>query len=69
MLDLFNHRTKPLRVFSPPRVLGATARTLARRGCDRRALLREVGGLIAEQAERQRLNWRPEYVAAGGSLE
>lgn len=69
VLDLFNHRTKPLRVFSPPRVLGATVGTLARRGCDRRAQLREVGGLIAEQAERQRLNWRPEYVAAGRSLE
>jgi flavin-dependent dehydrogenase len=69
VLDLFNHRTKPLRVFSPPRVLGATARTLARPDCDRRALLREVGGLIAEQADRQRLNWRPEYVAAGRLLE
>jgi flavin-dependent dehydrogenase len=69
VLDLFNHRTKPLRVFSPPRVLGATARMLARRGFDRRALLREVGGLIAEQARRQRLNWRPEYLAAGKSPE
>jgi flavin-dependent dehydrogenase len=69
VLDLFNHRTKPLRVFSPPRVLGATTRTLAGRGCDRRALLREVGDLIAEQARRQWLNWRPEYVAAGKSLD
>jgi flavin-dependent dehydrogenase len=68
MLDLFNHRTKPSRVISPPRVLGATGRLLMRRGCDRRALVREVAGLIAEDTRRRRLNRRPAYVAAGMSL-
>jgi hypothetical protein len=68
-LDLFNHRTKPSRVISPPRVLGATARLLARRGCDRRGLVREVGGLIAEDMRRRRLNRRPAYVPAGVSLD
>ena len=45
-LDLFNHRSAPSKVLTPPRLLAATARLLARGGCDRRALLREVGGLV-----------------------
>jgi 2-polyprenyl-6-methoxyphenol hydroxylase-like FAD-dependent oxidoreductase len=61
-LDLYNHRTKPSRVVTPPRVLGATARLLAQRGCERRALMREVAGLVAEDAHRRRLNRRPVYV-------
>lgn len=64
-LDLYNHRTKPSRVLTPPRVLGATARLLARRGCERRELVREVAGLIAEDAHRRRLARRPAYVAPG----
>jgi 2-polyprenyl-6-methoxyphenol hydroxylase-like FAD-dependent oxidoreductase len=63
-LNLFAHRSRPSEVFSPARLLGATARLLARRGCDRRALMREVGVLVAEDARRKRLNRRPAYVAA-----
>jgi len=42
-LDLFNHRSAPSKVLTPPRLAGATARLLARDGCDRRAVLGEVG--------------------------
>jgi hypothetical protein len=48
--------------------LGATARLLARPGCDRRALLREVGKLMVEDLRRQRLNRKPVY-AAGTALD
>jgi hypothetical protein len=61
-LDLFySHRSRPSQVFTPPRLLGATARLLARRGCDRRALLGEVGTLLAEDFQRKRLNRKPVY--------
>jgi len=43
--------------------LGATARLLARRGCDRRALLGELGTLLAEDFQRKRLNRKPVYAA------
>jgi 2-polyprenyl-6-methoxyphenol hydroxylase-like FAD-dependent oxidoreductase len=63
-LNLFAHRSRPSEVFTPARLLGATVRLLARRGCDRRALMREVGALVAEDVHRRRLNRRPTYVAA-----
>jgi flavin-dependent dehydrogenase len=63
-LNLFAHRSRPSEVFTPVRLLGATAGLLARRGCDRRTLLREVGALVAEDARRKRLDRRPAYVAA-----
>jgi flavin-dependent dehydrogenase len=66
-LDLFSHRSSPSKVLTPPRLVGATGRLLARRGCERRPLLREVGALIAEDARRKRLNRRPAYVAASGA--
>jgi hypothetical protein len=56
-------RSRPSQVFTPPRLLGATARLLARRGCDRRALLGEVGTLVAEDFRRKRLNRKPVYAA------
>ena len=61
-IDLFNHRSAPSKVLTPPRLAGATARLLARGGCDRRALLGEVGALIAEDARRKRLARHPRYV-------
>ena len=64
-LDLLTHRSRPSRVLTPPRLLGATGRILARGGCERRALLREVGSLIAADAHRKRLNRRPTYAANG----
>ncbi len=67
--DLFNHRSKPSDVITPLRLLGATGRLLGRRGCERRALLREVRGLMAEGARRKRLSRRPVYVDASVSLD
>jgi len=67
--DLFNHRSLPSKVLSPPRVLAATARLLARGGCDRRALLGEVGGLIAQDARRKRLARHPHYVPLEASMD
>jgi len=67
--DLFNHRSAPSKVLTPPRILAATGRLLARRGCDRRALLREVGGLIAQDTRRKRLARHPHYVPLETSAE
>jgi flavin-dependent dehydrogenase len=63
-LDLLTHRSKPSQVLTPLRVLGATGRLLARSGIDRRALLRQVGSLIVEDARRRRLTRRPSWLAA-----
>jgi 2-polyprenyl-6-methoxyphenol hydroxylase-like FAD-dependent oxidoreductase len=63
-LDLLTHRTRPSDVLTPPRLLGATGRLLARQGCDRRALLHQLGALVAEDARRKRLNRRPVYATA-----
>jgi flavin-dependent dehydrogenase len=60
-LDLLTHRSKPSQVLTPPRVLGATGRLLARTGTDRRALMRELGSLIINDARRRRRNERPAY--------
>src|SRR5690242_3234249 len=62
LLDLFNHRGAPSTVLTPPRLAGATARLLARGGGGRRALLAEVGALIAEDIRRKRLGRYPRYV-------
>jgi len=62
LLDLFNHRGAPSTVLTPPRLAGATARLLARGGGRRRALLAEVGALIAEDIRRKRLGRYPRYV-------
>jgi hypothetical protein len=67
--DLFNHRSTPSKVITPPRILGATARLLTRRGCDRRALLREVGGLVAQDTRRKRLARHPRYVPLEASVD
>jgi hypothetical protein len=67
--DLFNHRSVPSKVLTPPRILAATARLLARGGCDRRALLGEVGGLVAQDARRKRLARHPQYVPLEASAD
>ena len=61
-VDLLNHRSVPSQVLTPPRLAGATARLLARRGCRRRALLAEVGALLAADNRRKRLARQPHYV-------
>ncbi|HMD91104.1 MAG TPA: hypothetical protein VKG80_00530 [Trebonia sp.] len=68
-IDLFNHRSTPSKVLTPPRLLGATARLLARGGCDRRAPLREVGGLVAQDTKRKRLAKHPQYVPLEASVD
>jgi flavin-dependent dehydrogenase len=61
VMDLLSQRRRPSAVLNPPRLFGATGRLLARRGCDRRALLREVGSLVAEDSRRRWRNRRPAY--------
>ena len=68
-LDLLTHRTRPSQVLTPPRLLGATGRLLARRGANRRALVREVASLVAADAHRKRLNRRPVYAPVGTALD
>lgn len=63
--DLLNHRVRPSGVLTPPRVLGASTRLLARRGTDRRALLAELGSVGAREARRRWLNRRPAYAPDG----
>ncbi len=59
--DVLNHRARPSQVLTPPRVAGASARLLARRGTARGALLAEIGTLGAREARRRWLNARPAY--------
>lgn len=59
--DVLNHRIRPSRVLTPPRVLAANARLLTRRGNDRRALLAATRTLAAREAHRRWLNARPAY--------
>jgi flavin-dependent dehydrogenase len=67
--DVLNHRARPSQVLTPPRVAGASARLLARRGTARRALLAEVGSLGAREARRRWLNARPAYAPADDAGE
>jgi flavin-dependent dehydrogenase len=60
-LDLLTHRSRPSRVLSPSRLIGATERLLARPGCDRSALLGEVASFVATDARRRLLNVRRVY--------
>jgi flavin-dependent dehydrogenase len=59
--DVLNHRVRPTRVLTPPRVLGASTRVLARRGTRRRAFMAELGSLGARETRRRWLNARPAY--------
>jgi 2-polyprenyl-6-methoxyphenol hydroxylase-like FAD-dependent oxidoreductase len=63
VLDLLQHRTRPSAVFTPGRLLGATASLMARPGTDRRRVLREVGDLLREDLHRRRLIQKPAFVA------
>ncbi len=69
-IDMFySHSSRPSQVFTPPRVLGATGRLFARRECDRRALLEEVGTLVLGDFRRRRLERQPVYAVAGTALD
>jgi flavin-dependent dehydrogenase len=58
--ELFAHRTKPSRVLNPARLVGSAGRLLRDHG-DRRAVLKEVRTLVAQNAHRQLLNHRRAY--------
>ena len=62
VLEVTSNRAQPSQVLSPPRLLGATGRLLARPGGDRRRVLREVGTLLREDTRRRVRNRRPAYV-------
>ncbi len=63
VVDLLQHRAKPSAVFTPGRLLAATASLTVRPGSDRRTVLREVGDLLREDTRRRRLLRKPEFVA------
>ncbi len=69
LVNILNHRMKPSQVVTPPRILGITARLLARRGADRRAVLREVRGLVTEGMQRRRLARRPQFAPPDASRD
>ena len=60
--DLFQHRSLPSRVFSPPLLLSTAAAMMARGEAGRTAVLREVGQLVATDARRKRLRRKPVFV-------
>ena len=60
--DVLQHRAMPSKVFTPGRLLGATASLMAQPGANRRQILRELKELVAIETRRQRLNRRPEFV-------
>jgi 2-polyprenyl-6-methoxyphenol hydroxylase-like FAD-dependent oxidoreductase len=61
-IDIFQHRAMPSKVVTPPRLLSATAAMLARGGCDRRAVLRDLGGLVSTDTRRKRQRRSPVFV-------
>jgi flavin-dependent dehydrogenase len=61
--DVINHRARPSELTTPPRVMRATRRTLARRPGERRSVLREVAALGGQDLRRRWLNRRPAYDA------
>jgi flavin-dependent dehydrogenase len=63
--DLVNHRARPSELATPPRVMRATRRTLARRRGERLSVLRDVAGLGAEDLRRRWRNRRPVYEPEG----
>jgi flavin-dependent dehydrogenase len=69
LLNIQNHRVKPSRVLTPPRLLAATARLLRRRGSDRLRVLREVGTLLAQEVRHRWLNRWPVYAPSGAAAD
>jgi len=69
LLRSFNHRSARSKVVTPPRLAAAAARLLARGGCDRRALLGEMGALIVEDNRQERLTRYPRYVPLETSVD
>jgi 2-polyprenyl-6-methoxyphenol hydroxylase-like FAD-dependent oxidoreductase len=67
--DVLLHRAMPSKVFTPGKLLGATASMMIRPGTDRRRTLREVSELMGNEMRRQRLNRKPEFVPLGADQE
>ena len=67
--DLFQHRSLPSRVFSPPLLLSTAAAMMARGEAGRTAVLREVGQLMATDARRKRLRRKPVFVDPGAHAD
>lgn len=61
LFEVLNHRARPSQVLTRSRVLAAAGRLLLRRSSDGRALVRELGGLVAEDTRRRLRNRRPAY--------
>jgi flavin-dependent dehydrogenase len=61
VLEVTSNRAQPSEVLTPPRLLAATGRLLARPGADRRRVLRETGTLLREDTRRRVRNRRPVY--------
>lgn len=59
--NIFLHRAMPFDVLTRGRVVAATGRLLVRRGCDRRAVMRETRGIVMEDTHRKRLARKPAY--------
>jgi flavin-dependent dehydrogenase len=64
--EVLNHRASPMELITPSRLLGATARLVARR---KRGALREMAMLGARELHRRRLNRWPAYAAPGVATE
>jgi flavin-dependent dehydrogenase len=64
VLEVTSNRARPSEVLTPPRLLAATGRLLARPGVDRRRVLRETGTLLREDTRRRVRNRRPVYAPA-----
>jgi flavin-dependent dehydrogenase len=60
-VDVFNHRLRPSKVLTPPRLLAAAGSLLRRGDVDRRQVVRDVRTAVASEIRRQRLNRRPQY--------
>jgi flavin-dependent dehydrogenase len=61
--DVLNHRARPSQVLTPPRMLAASMRLLARRG--RARALAQVGALGVRDARRRRMSAHPVFAAEG----
>jgi hypothetical protein len=63
---VFQHRSKPSAVFTPPVVVKAAAAAMRTPGAGRAQIVREVRELIATDNRRRRLNRKPEFVPVEG---
>jgi flavin-dependent dehydrogenase len=65
LFEATNHRRRPSRILTPPRLLAAVGRLLRRPG-SRAAVLRETGSLMARDMRRRFRNRRPVYAEQRG---